>query len=97
MFRLCAIAWKRFVKAFQEAQEFQQRVWVVSIQKSDKQQSGVLQDTYVINEDCFDRPMQWMNSKGYSPESIKKVDKMGRSQVVTIISGNYQHSLLRVK
>ena len=97
MLRLFTIAWRKFIQACKEIQEFQQRVWIVSIQKGDKQQGGVLHNTYVINEDGFDSPMQWMNNKGYSPESINKVDKMSRSQVVTIILGNYQHSLVRVK
>ncbi|MGB5445130.1 MAG: hypothetical protein WBM99_06440 [Psychromonas sp.] len=96
MLKLCAIVWKKFIQAFQETQEFQQRVWVVSIAKNE-QQGGTLQNTYIINEDGFDRPMQWMNNKGYSPESIHKVDKMGRSQVVTVVAGSYLHSLLRVK
>jgi len=97
MLRLFTIAWRKLIQAFQEAQEFQQRVWIVSIQKGAKQQGGVLHDTYVVNEDGFDIPMQWMNNKGYSADSIKKVDKMSRSQVITIILGNYQHSLMRVK
>ncbi|MFT7053156.1 MAG: hypothetical protein ACJAU1_000708 [Psychromonas sp.] len=97
MFRLFDIIWKGFVKAFQSSQEFQQRIWVVSIHKGSLQKKSVFNDTYLVNEDSFDTPMHWMNIKGYSAESIKKVDKMQRSQVVTIELGNYCHSLMRVK
>ncbi|HEY7864600.1 MAG TPA: hypothetical protein VIC51_01195 [Psychromonas sp.] len=97
MFRLFELIWKGSVKAFQSSQEFQQRIWVVSIQKGDQQKKRILNDTYVVNEDSFDTPMHWMNNKGYSAENIKKVDNMQRSQVLTIELENYSHSLMRVK
>jgi len=97
MFRLLETVWKRFVTAFQSSQEFQQRIWVVSIQNGSEQKKSVFNDTYLINEDSFDTPMHWMNNKGYSAESIKKVDKMQRSQVLTVELENYRHSLMRVK
>ncbi|MFT5654002.1 MAG: hypothetical protein ACI8UC_001060 [Psychromonas sp.] len=97
MRRLFKLGWKRFVKAFQSYQEFQQRIWVVSIQKGDQQKKSVFNDTCLVNEDCFDTPMDWMSDKGYSVESIKKVDKMKCSQVLTIEFENYRHSLMRVK
>lgn len=97
MFRRCNRVWERFVKAFQYSQEFQQRIWVVSIQKGDEQKKSVFNDTCLVNEDCFDTPMHWMKSKGYSEESIKKVDNMKCSQVLTVEFENYRHSLMRVK
>jgi len=97
MFRLFDIVWKGFVKAFQSSQEFQQRIWVVSIQNGSQQKKSVFNDTYLVNEDSFDTPMHWMESKGYSAESIKKIDKMQCSQVLTIELENYHHSLMRVK
>jgi len=97
MLRFFAIVWGKFVQAFQDAQEFQQRIWVVSIQKGGERQGSAFNDTYVINEDGFDSPMQWMNNKGYTAENIEKVDNMQCSQVVTVEFENYQHSLMRVK
>lgn len=88
---------KRFIKAFIDAQEFQQRIWVVSIQQAAHQQGHVLNDTYVISEDNFDIPMQWMHKKGYSADLINKVDKMKPSQVLTLQVNDIQHSLMRVK
>ena len=88
---------KRFINAMLDAQEFQQRIWVVSIQKMENQQGHVLNDTYLVNEDSFDTPMQWMHKKGYSADLINKVDKMKPSQVVTLQLNNIQHSLMRVK
>ena len=97
MFKLFNIVWKRFVKAFQSSQEFQQRIWVVSIQKGEQQKNSFFNDTFLVNEDCFDTPMNWMSNKGYSAKSIKEVDKMQCSQVLTIEFENYRHSLMRVK
>jgi len=97
MSKLLGGVWRRFVKAFQATQEFQQRIWVVSIQNGEQHTKSVFNDTYLVNEDSFDTPMHWMESKGYSAESIKKVDKMQRSQLLTIEFENYRHSLMRVK
>ncbi|MFT6925542.1 MAG: hypothetical protein ACJAZP_001126 [Psychromonas sp.] len=97
MFRLFNKVWKPCAKAFHASQEFQQRIWVVSIQQGEQQKNSAFNNTYLINEDSFDTPMHWMYDKGYSAGDIKKVDKMQRSQVLVIEFENYIHSLIRVK
>lgn len=90
-------AGKRFIKEFVDAQEFQQRIWVVSIQQSANQQGSALNDTYLVSEDNFETPMQWMHNKGYSSDHINRIEKMKTSQVLTLQVYNIQHSLMRVK
>ncbi len=87
----------KLTRACAEIQEFQQRVWIVSIQQKSVQQSHLLNDTFVVSEDSFQCPMQWMKKRGYSVAYINRVDKMQRSQTLTIQLENSEHSLLRVK
>ncbi len=88
---------KKLIQACSEIQQFQERIWIVSIQQRSGQQSKLLNDTFVVSEDSFQCPMQWMKKRGYSVEYIKSIDKMQRSQTLHIQLENSQHSLLRVK
>jgi hypothetical protein len=71
--------------------EFQQRIWVVSIIKD------AYTDTFIVNEDSFEEPMQWMHRKGYSAELLQRVNEMQRSQVIQLELGDVSHRLMRVK
>lgn len=76
---------------FAEICEFQQRIWVVSIIKD------AYTDTFIVNEDSFEEPMQWMHRKGYSAELLQRVNEMQRSQVIQLELGDVSHRLMRVK
>ncbi|WP_245597696.1 hypothetical protein [Psychromonas aquimarina] len=94
---LMVINWHKFTQACSEVQQFQERIWIVSIQQSSGQQSSMLNDTFLVSEDSFDRPMQWMELQGYQAAMIKNVDKMRCSQAIKIQLENSLHSLIRVK
>ena len=78
--------------AIGEVIEFQSRIWIINIHE------GTLNDeSFIINEDSFQEPMQWMVKRQYSTEMIEKVDTMRRSQVIVLTLNNIEHRLIRVK
>ncbi|PQJ85031.1 MULTISPECIES: hypothetical protein [Aliivibrio] len=78
--------------AISEVIEFQSRIWVINIHE------GTLNDeSFIINEDNFQEPMQWMVKRQYTSEMIEKVDAMKRSQIVVLMLNNVEHRLMRVK
>ncbi|GLR73985.1 hypothetical protein [Aliivibrio sifiae] len=78
--------------AIGEVIEFQSRIWVINIHE------GTLNDeSFIINEDNFQEPMQWMVRRQYTAEMIAKVDAMKRSQIVVLMLNNVEHRLMRVK
>jgi hypothetical protein len=83
---------KKLKQALVEALDFQARVWVVSV--SAGEHKG---ESYVVNEDAFKEPMQWMKSKGYSAVMIEQIELMQRSQVKEFELSSVKHRLLRVK
>ena len=83
---------KRLAQAVGEVIEFQSRIWIINIHE------GTLNDeSFIINEDNFQEPMQWMVKRKYSTEMIDKVDMMKRSQVIVLMLNNVEHRLIRVK
>ncbi|WP_051333638.1 hypothetical protein [Aliagarivorans marinus] len=81
------------LKAFiANAVEFQSRIWVVDEFSGPHKGSA-----YVVNEDDFDAPLQWMRRKGYGQAELDKVDAMRRSQVVVVEFADISHRLVRVK
>lgn len=83
---------KRITKALGEVIEFQSRIWIINIHE------GTLNDeSFIINEDSFQEPMQWMVKRQYSTEMIEKVDAMRRSQIVVFTFNKIEHRLIRVK
>ena len=95
--RLLSINWQKFTLLCSQTQQFQDRVWIVSIQQKTGQKSNLFNDTFVVSEDSFDKPMQWMEKQGYLPETMVDVDNMQRSQALKIELENSSHSLMRVK
>ena len=78
--------------AIGEVIEFQSRIWIINIHE------GTLNDeSFIINEDSFQEPMQWMVKRQYSTEMIEKVDAMKRSQVIVLTLNSVEHRLIRVK
>lgn len=84
--------WHRLLAAFRSAMDFQQRIWVVNVRESRFQD-----ESFIVSEDSFTTPLQWMNKKGYSEEMLSKVELMQRSQVLEFTVGDCQHRLMRVK
>ena len=83
---------KQIKTAIGEVIEFQSRIWIINIHE------GTLNDeSFIINEDSFQEPMQWMVKRQYSTEMIEKVDTMRRSQVIVFTLNNVEHRLIRVK
>ncbi|MEL7290374.1 MAG: hypothetical protein AAGJ78_04335 [Pseudomonadota bacterium] len=72
--------------------DFQSRVWVVSVFAGEHKG-----ESYVVNEDSFTEPMQWMKGKGYSERMIQQIEKMPRSQVKEFELETVKHRLMRVK
>ncbi len=71
--------------------EFQQRIWVISICNNSAT------DTFIVNEDSFHEPMQWMMRKGYTEDMLHKVNQLRRSQAVQLELNGISHQILRVK
>lgn len=54
-------------------------------------------ESYVVNEDTFSEPLQWMKKKGYQESMLNKVEAMKRSQILEFDLGRVKHHLMRVK
>jgi hypothetical protein len=72
--------------------EIKRRVWVVNVYSSTLQN-----ETFVVCEDNFGEPLQWMKRKDYTDRMLNKVDKMKLSQVMIFEHENVSHRLIRVK
>ncbi len=72
--------------------EFKSRMWVVNISDS-----GFADETFVLNEDDFSEPLQWMKRKGYSSKMLAEVNNMNTSQTSKFFLEKAEHSLIRVK
>ncbi|MDR9830623.1 hypothetical protein RCJ22_34120 [Vibrio sp. FNV 38] len=72
--------------------DFQGRVWVVNVYSGPHKG-----ESYIVNEDSFSEPMQWMKSKGYPAVMINQIDAMNPSQVREFDLGYCKHRLMRVK
>ncbi|MCJ2375506.1 hypothetical protein LNL84_01500 [Vibrio sp. ZSDZ34] len=72
--------------------EIKRRVWVVNVYSSTLQN-----ETFVVCEDNFSQPLQWMKRKHYTDSMLIKVDNMKLSQVMVFEHNNVNHRLIRVK
>lgn len=72
--------------------DFRSRVWVVNVFAGEHKG-----ETFVVNEDNFEEPLQWMRGQGYSDTMLKQVEAMPRSQVVEFDVDTIKHRLVRVK
>jgi len=78
--------------AIGEVIDFRSRVWVIRISES-----RFKDESFVINEDSFQEPLQWMKRRHYSPVMLEQVEAMQRSQVRIFNIGEQTHRLMRVK
>jgi len=72
--------------------EFQQRIWVVCIG-----QGTAMSDTFVVSEDGFNEPLEWMKRKGYDVVMLARVEALCRSESTIFNINGLKHYLLRVK
>ncbi|EJL6784281.1 hypothetical protein KI701_13390 [Vibrio sp. D415a] len=82
----------KIAKVMSEVLDFQARVWVVNVYSGEHKG-----ESYVVNEDTFSVPLQWMKKKGYQESMLNKVEAMKRSQVLEFDLGLVKHRLMRVK
>lgn len=78
--------------AVTDALDFRARIWVVNVYTG--QQKG---ESFIVNEDTFSAPLQWMKRKGYDEPMLEQVDAMHRSQVIEVNLDSVKHRLMRVK
>lgn len=72
--------------------DFQSRIWVVHIFED-----SITDQSFVINEDGFKEPLEWMKKRDYQTNMLDRVDKMKISQVIEIQFEDKMHRLMRVK
>ncbi len=72
--------------------DFRSRIWVVRISET-----RLKDESFIINEDSFQEPLQWMKRRHYSLSMLDEVEHMQRSQVRIFHIGQQTHRLLRVK
>ncbi len=82
----------RIKRAIVEAIDFRSRVWVIRISES-----RLKDESFIINEDSFQEPLQWMKRRNYSPVMLEQVEALQCSQVRIFNVGDQTHRLLRVK
>ncbi|MGF1799548.1 hypothetical protein L4D11_02615 [Vibrio gigantis] len=77
---------------FSDLLDFQSRIWVVHIFED-----SITDQSFVINEDAFKEPLEWMKKRDYQSKMLDRVDKMKISQVIEIQFEDKMHRLMRVK
>ncbi|UJF18560.1 hypothetical protein L0B53_16330 [Vibrio sp. SS-MA-C1-2] len=82
----------KLVDEIKDLLDFEKRIWVVNIYGS-----GVMENTFIINEDSFNERLEWMVKRGYSDNLLHRVDKLSRSQVIEFSTGTENHRLMRIK
>ncbi|MGR5065267.1 hypothetical protein [Photobacterium sp. DNB22_13_2] len=84
--------WQRFKSAAIDVLDFKSRVWVINIR------SSTLQDeSFVVSEDSFKQPLQWMAKKQFDDDMLNSVENMKVSQVLVFHLEGVRYRLLRVK
>ncbi|TOF36082.1 hypothetical protein CGJ24_16280 [Vibrio parahaemolyticus] len=83
---------QKFTQVMSEILDFQARVWIVYVYAGEHKG-----ESYVVNEDTFSEPLQWMKKKGYQESMLNKVEAMKRSQILEFDLGRVKHRLMRVK
>ncbi len=83
---------KRIKNAIADVLEFQSRIWVVNVYSGP--QKG---ESFIVNEDSFSAPLQWMKRKGYNYSMLQQVETMERSQIIEFDLDSVKHRLMRVK
>ncbi|MDN3699878.1 hypothetical protein ACFFUO_17675 [Vibrio artabrorum] len=77
---------------FNQLLDFQSRIWVVHIIED-----AITDQSFVINEDSFKEPLEWMKKRNYHAKMLERVEKMKVSQIIEIRFEDKMHRLMRVK
>lgn len=77
---------------FGDLLDFQSRIWVIHIFED-----SITDQSFVINEDGFNEPLEWMKKRHYQPSMLERVEKMKISQVIELKFEDKTHRLMRVK
>jgi hypothetical protein len=68
------------------------RLWIVQVDEG-----GLKNQSFIVDEDSFQQPMDWMLNRHYSATDLENVDNMKRAEVVRVKLANAKHSLIRAK
>jgi hypothetical protein len=68
------------------------RLWIVQVDEG-----GLKNQSFIVDEDNFQQPMDWMLKRHYSVTDVEKVNNMKCAQVVSVKLANAKHSLIRAK
>jgi len=68
------------------------RLWIVQVDEG-----GLKNQSFVVDEDNFQQPLEWMLNKHYSAADLANVDNMKRSEVYNVTLATAKHSLIRAK
>jgi len=68
------------------------RIWIVQVDEG-----GLKNQSFIVDEDNFQQPMEWMLNKHYSATDLNNVNNMKRADVVSVKLANARHSLIRAK
>jgi len=60
-------------------------------------EGGLKNQSFIVDEDNFQQPMEWMLNKHYSATDLNNVNNMKRADVVSVKLANARHSLIRAK
>ncbi|WP_394209230.1 hypothetical protein [Enterovibrio calviensis] len=83
---------KNLIGKLHQTSEFQQRMWIVNVRES-----TLNNESFVVSEDSFSEPMQWMKRQNYTDYMIDELDQLKLSQSANFKVGNAEHCLFRVK
>lgn len=75
-----------------QSSEFRERMWIVNVRES-----TLKNEAFVVSEDSFSEPMQWMRRQNYSEYMIDELNQLKLSQSIHFTVGNAEHCILRVK
>ncbi|AMG29296.1 hypothetical protein AL542_02335 [Grimontia hollisae] len=79
-------------ETLKDLSEYQERVWIVSIRDN-----LLLNDSFVVSEDTFREPMDWMIDQGYPDDVLEALEYQKLSQTISVKVGNVEHCIMRVK
>ncbi|MDX2320385.1 MAG: hypothetical protein QNK26_07280 [Moritella sp.] len=68
------------------------RLWIVQVDEG-----GLKNQSFIVDEDNFQQPMDWMLNRHYSVTDLQNVNNMKRAEVVSVQLANAKHSLIRAK
>ncbi|PKH06962.1 hypothetical protein [Moritella sp. Urea-trap-13] len=90
--RVLQHAFQHFSQRLLAQLDSKQRLWIVQVDEG-----GLKNQSFIVDEDNFQQPMDWMLKRHYSVTDLENVNNMKRAEVVSIKLANAKHSLIRAK